>query len=38
MPADLDLLLITVYCTVDDRLPRRAGNAGASGILCMHDP
>ena len=27
MPADLDLLLITVYCTVDDRLPRRAGNA-----------
>ncbi len=27
MPADLDLLLITVFCTVDDLLPRRAGNA-----------
>jgi hypothetical protein len=27
MDADLDLLLIAVYCTVDDLLPRRAGNA-----------
>jgi hypothetical protein len=27
MNADLDLLLIAVYCTVDDLLPRRAGNA-----------
>jgi hypothetical protein len=27
MDADLDLLLIAVYCTVDDLLPKRAGNA-----------
>jgi hypothetical protein len=27
MDADLDLLLIAVYCTADDFLPRRAGNA-----------
>jgi hypothetical protein len=27
MDADLDLLLIAVYCTVDDLLPRRPGNA-----------
>src|SRR3954463_13724950 len=27
MHADLDLLCISVYCTVDDLLPRRAGNA-----------
>jgi hypothetical protein len=27
MDADLDLLLIAVYCTVDDFLPRRAENA-----------
>jgi hypothetical protein len=27
MDADLDLLLIAVYCTVDDLLPRKAGNA-----------
>lgn len=27
MDADLDLLLIAVYCTVDDFLPGRAGNA-----------
>jgi Transposase DDE domain len=27
MDADLDLLLIAVYCTVDDLLPGRAGNA-----------
>jgi hypothetical protein len=27
MDADLDLLLIAVYCTVDDLLPRRAANA-----------
>jgi hypothetical protein len=27
MDADLDLLLIAVYCTVDDPLPKRAGNA-----------
>jgi hypothetical protein len=27
MDADLDLLLIAVYCTVDDLLPERAGNA-----------
>src|SRR5271154_289480 len=27
MDADLDLLLIAVYCTVDDFLPVRAGNA-----------
>jgi hypothetical protein len=25
--ADLDLLLITVYCAADDMLPKRAGNA-----------
>src|SRR5215212_9751035 len=27
MHADLDLLWISVYCTADDLLPRRAGNA-----------
>jgi hypothetical protein len=27
MDADLDLLLIAVYCTVDDLLPKRQGNA-----------
>src|SRR5712691_6216515 len=27
MHADLDLLCITVYCTADDRLPERRGNA-----------
>jgi hypothetical protein len=27
MDADLDLLLIAVYCTVDDLLPKRPGNA-----------
>jgi len=27
MDADLDLLLIAVYCTVDDSLPERPGNA-----------
>lgn len=27
MDADLDLLLIAVYCTVDDFLPKRPGNA-----------
>src|SRR4051794_40014978 len=27
MDADLDLLLIAVYCTVDDLLPKRAENA-----------
>src|SRR3954468_21783146 len=27
MLADLDLLLIAVFCTADDLLPRRAGNA-----------
>src|SRR5881409_4488792 len=27
MDADLDLLLISVYCTADDLLPRRPGNA-----------
>ena len=27
MDADLDLLLIAVFCTADDFLPRRAGNA-----------
>jgi hypothetical protein len=27
MHADLDLLLIAVYCTVDDLLPKRPGNA-----------
>ncbi len=27
MDADLDLLLIAVYCTVDDLLPARAANA-----------
>ena len=27
MDADLDLLLIAVYCTVDDLLPNRPGNA-----------
>ena len=27
MPADLDLLLITVFCTADDFLPKRARNA-----------
>jgi hypothetical protein len=27
MDADLDLLLIAVYCTVDDLLPGRAANA-----------
>jgi hypothetical protein len=27
MDADLDLLLIAVYCTVDDLLPVRAANA-----------
>ena len=27
MDADLDLLLIAVYCTVDDLLPNRAANA-----------
>ena len=27
MLADLDLLLITVYCAADDTLPRRVGNA-----------
>lgn len=27
MLADLDLLLITVYCAADDLLPKRAGNA-----------
>jgi hypothetical protein len=27
MDADLDLLLIAVYCTVDDFLPERARNA-----------
>ncbi len=27
MDADLDLLLIAVYCTADDLLPKRAGNA-----------
>jgi hypothetical protein len=27
MDADLDLLLIAVYCTVDDLLPSRPGNA-----------
>ncbi len=25
--ADLDLLLISVYCTADDLLPERPGNA-----------
>ena len=27
MPADLDLLLITVFCTTDDLLPKRVKNA-----------
>jgi hypothetical protein len=27
MDADLDLLLIAVYCTVDDLLPTKAANA-----------
>ena len=27
MDADLDLLLIAVYCTVDDLLPKKVGNA-----------
>ena len=27
MVADLDLLLISVYCTADDLLPERPGNA-----------
>jgi hypothetical protein len=27
MDADFDLLLITVYCAVDDFLPERRGNA-----------
>ena len=27
MDADLDLLLIAVYCMADDFLPKRAGNA-----------
>ena len=29
MDADLDLLLISVYCTADDLLPERAANAAA---------
>ena len=27
MLADLDLLLIAVFCTADDLLPRKPGNA-----------
>ena len=27
MRADLDLLCVSVYCTADDLLPRRPGNA-----------
>jgi hypothetical protein len=27
MPADLDALLIAVFCTADDLLPKRPGNA-----------
>jgi hypothetical protein len=27
MDADLDLLLTSVFCTVDDLLPKKAGNA-----------
>ena len=30
MPADLDLLLISVFCTVDDLLPERPKNARRS--------
>jgi len=30
MDADLDLLLISVFCTADDLLPERAANAKRS--------